>query len=256
MRLHLLVLLGASLISACATSPTGRNQLRLVSDQQMAQMGAAAFTQMKQQTPPAAPGTPASRYVECISRSITSIVAPDQQWEVQTFQDDQINAFALPGGKIGVYTGLIDKAAKTPNQLAAVIGHEIAHVLAGHSASRVSNEMAAQVGVAVLAGTTGYDPQLIGMGANLLLLMPFGRGDESEADILGLDYMARAGFDPREAVDLWVNMARAGGGSQPEFLSTHPSHETRIRDIQRRLPQVMPLYEQARANGQRPNCRP
>ena len=98
--------------------------------------------------------------------------------------------------------------------------------------------------------------KLIGMGANLLLLMPFGRGDESEADILGLDYMARAGFDPREAVDLWVNMARAGGGSQPEFLSTHPSHETRIRDIQRRLPQVMPLYEQARASGQRPNCRP
>lgn len=253
MRKTLTLMLVAALLAACATSPTGRKQLRLISSDQMEQMGTAAFAQMKQQTPPARSAL--SSYVDCVSLALTREVAPNQQWEVQTFNDDQVNAFALPGGKIGVYTGLIEKAAKNQDQLAAVVGHEIAHVRAGHSAARVSNEIAAQLGVSVLAGATGYDPQLIGMGANLLLLMPYGRADESEADILGLNYMARAGFDPRQAVDLWVNMARAGGGAPPEFLSTHPSPESRIRDIQKRLPQVMPLYEQARASGKTPNCR-
>ena len=248
-------LLTSVAIVSCATSPTGRTQLKLVSDAQMEQMGAAAFSQLKQKTPPTSNGA-VSGYVECIARAITREVAADQQWEVRTFDDDQINAFALPGGKIGVYTGLINKATENQDQLAAVVGHEVAHVLAGHSAARVSNDMAAQLGVSVLAGATGYDPQLIGMGANLLLLLPYGRGDESEADILGLNYMARAGFDPRQAVNLWVNMARASEGNKPpEFLSTHPAETTRIRDIQRELPNVMPLYEQSRAQGKRPNCR-
>lgn len=258
MKPILLALLAAalsfSLATACSTSPTGRKQLRLVSDQEVAQMGVAAFAQMKQKLPPAK-ATGAQGYVQCIAGAITHEVAPGQAWEVQVFESKDVNAFALPGGKIGVYTGLLP-VAQTQDQLAAVIGHEVAHVIAGHSAARVSNELATQLGLQVFSATTGYNPELIGLGANLLLLMPFGRADETEADVLGLDYMARAGFDPRAAVTLWQNMARASGGqAPPEFMSTHPSNETRIRDLNSRMDAVMPIYEQARAQGRRPACR-
>jgi predicted Zn-dependent protease len=243
------------LFSACSTSPTGRKQLRLVSDQEVAQMGVAAFAQMKQQLPQAkAAGS--QNFVQCIAAAITREVAPEQSWEVQVFESKDVNAFALPGGKIGVYTGLLPVAQNSQDQVAAVIGHEVAHVLAGHSAARVSNELATQLGLQVFSATTGYNPELIGLGANLLLLMPFGRADETEADVLGLEYMARAGFDPRAAVSLWQNMARAGGGqAPPEFMSTHPSNETRIRDLNSRMGAVMPIYEQARAQGRRPACK-
>ena len=245
--------LAGALATACATSPTGRSQLILVSGAQMQSMGAEAFTQMKQESK-VATGTPASRYVDCIANALVQVVAPGESWEVQTFQEDTVNAFALPGGKIGVYTGLI-KVAENQDQLAAVIGHEIAHVLANHSASRVSNQLAAQLGASVVSSATGMSPEMIGMGAQVLLLMPYGRGDESEADILGLRYMAQAGFDPSAAPALWVNMAKQSDGAPPEFLSTHPSHQTRIRDLQAVLGNVMPIYRQARAQGRAPNCR-
>ncbi len=250
----LTALLTVTITAACTTSPTGRTQLRLVGDEQLAQMGATAFAEMKQKMPTATSAS-ARGYVECVSRAITAQVPARIAWEVQTFESKEVNAFALPGGKIGVYTGLM-KVASTPDQLAAVIGHEVAHVLAGHSASRVSNEIATQFGMQIFSATTGYNPELIGVGANLLVLLPFSRGDESEADILGLDYMARAGFDPRAAITLWQNMAAASGGKSPaEFMSTHPSHDTRIRDIAAQLDRVMPLYEQARAAGRRPACK-
>lgn len=248
---------GAAIVlvaAACATSPTGRTQLMLVSGDEMNAMGAEAFEQLKENSKVMPEGSAHHRYVSCISNAITSQIAPDTDWEVRTFDEDAVNAFALPGGKIGVYRGIIE-VAETQDQLAAVIGHEIGHVLAQHSAARVSNQLATELGVAVLAGTTGTNPQLIGMGAQLLLLMPYGRRDESEADILGLDYMARSGFDPTGAPALWVNMARASEGSPPEFMSTHPSHERRIRDLQENIPKVQPLYDQARAQGRRPNCR-
>ncbi len=251
MRL-LTVVLCALLIAACATTPTGRSQLRLVSDAQMAEMGSASFATLKQQTPPARDAR-TSRYVDCVAEAITRTVAPEQRWEVQVFEDQEVNAFALPGGKIGVYTGLL-RVAANQHQLAAVIGHEIAHVLAGHSAARVSNELAAQLGVSVLGTTTGISPQLIGLGANLLLLLPYSRADETEADVLGLQYMARAGFDPREAPRLWVRMSEAGGGAPPEILSTHPSNVTRIQELEARVPQAQPLYEQARQQGRTPKC--
>jgi predicted Zn-dependent protease len=238
--------------AACATTPTGRTQLRLVSDAQMAAMGRTAFAQLEQETPPSSdPKT--SRYVGCIANAITRTVAPGQAWEVRVFDSDEVNAFALPGGKIGVYTGLL-RVAENQGQLAAVIGHEVAHVIAGHSAARVSNELAARLGIAVLGNTTGIDPQLIGLGANLLLLLPYSRADESEADVLGLRYMASAGFDPRQAPKLWVNMGRQGGGAPPELLSTHPANQTRIRALEGQLSQALPLYKQARAQGRMPRC--
>ncbi|ULQ45193.1 M48 family metallopeptidase [Flagellatimonas centrodinii] len=247
-------LITVGLVMACSTSPTGRTQLRLVGDEQLSQMGVTAFTQMKQEMPLAKSSATRS-YVDCVARAITAQVPSRVAWEVQTFESKDVNAFALPGGKIGVYTGLLE-VASTQDQLAAVIGHEVAHVLAGHSASRVSNEIATQFGMQIFSATTGYNPELVGLGANLLVLLPFSRGDESEADILGLDYMARAGFDPRAAVTLWQNMARASGGKAPaEFMSTHPSNDSRIRDITAQLGTVLPVYQQARAAGRNPGCK-
>ena len=237
---------------ACATSPTGRSQLRLVSDAQMAQMGTTAFAALQQKTPQASDAK-VSRYVGCVADAITRAVAPGQRWEVLVFESKEVNAFALPGGKIGVYTGLL-KVTENPDQLAAVIGHEVAHVIAGHSAARVSNDLAAQLGASVLGSATGIDPQLIGVGANLLVLLPYSRGDESEADALGLQYMAQAGFDPREAPKLWVNMSRQGSATPPEILSTHPSSDTRISDLESLLTLAVRLYEQVRARGRVPKC--
>lgn len=251
MRALVAVFTATLVLGACATSPTGRTQLRLVSDDQMAQMGVAAFQQLKTKTPPTR-NAKVNTYVQCVARAVTREMG-GQQWEVQVFEDKQVNAFALPGGKIGVFTGLL-KVAKNPDQLAAVIGHEVAHVVAGHSQARVSNEMAAQLGVGVLSSATGFDPQMIGLGANLLLLMPYSRGDETEADLLGMDYMAKAGFDPAQAPELWRNMAREGGGAPPEFMSTHPAPESRIRDLNARLQLAQPYYEQARAAGKKPAC--
>lgn len=253
MRAFAVALLVSLLAAACATSPTGRRQLKLVSDGEMAQMGAAAFAQMKEKTPPSKE-VKTSGYVQCVTQAVLKEMNTNIAWEVQVFDSKDVNAFALPGGKIGVYTGLL-KVAQNQDQLAAVLGHEVAHVLAGHSASRVSNEMAASLGINILSSATGYDANMIGMGANLLLLMPFGRKDESEADILGLDYMAKAGFDPRQAPELWVNMGKASGGkAPPEFMSTHPSNETRINDLNARMGTAMPLYEQAKAAGKKPRC--
>ncbi len=244
-----LAVVGA-VVTACATSPTGRRQLRLVSDNEMAQMGVTAFQDLKEKTPPTKDAK-TNRYVQCVANAITREVGG--QWEVQVFDSKQVNAFALPGGKIGVYTGLL-KVTKNQDQLAAVIGHEVSHVLAGHSAARVSNEMAAQLGVAVVSSATGLSGDMIGMGANLLLLLPYSRGDESEADVLGQQLMARAGFNPAEAPKLWENMAREAGETPPEFASTHPSPNTRIADLNKNLSKVVPLYNQARAAGKKPNC--
>jgi predicted Zn-dependent protease len=178
-------------------------------------------------------------------------------WEVQVFADDDANAFALPGGKIGVYTGLL-KVARTQDQLAAVIGHEVAHVLSRHANERVSTAYTAEAALTAV-GTSGIvSPQLMGLmglGAQVGVLLPFSRTQESEADILGLDLMARAGFDPRQSIALWQNMnASRKGGAPPEFMSTHPSDATRMSKLNARMPHAMSLYQAAQAGGRRPRC--
>lgn len=252
MRHTALALATLSLVTACATSPLGRSQLILVSGDQMNQMGIASFNDMKQKIPLSKDGK-ASAYVSCVAHAITRELGTDQKWEVQVFDDKQVNAFALPGGKIGVYTGLL-KVATTQDQLAAVIGHEVSHVIAGHSAERVSEGMATQVGVSVASAATGVNANMLGLASNVFFTLPHSRTQESEADLLGLDLMSKAGFDPRASVTLWQNMAKAGGQKPPEMLSTHPSDDTRIQQLQERIPQDLPLYEQARANGKRPRC--
>ncbi len=259
MNKFLLLLLCTSLLAACAVSPLGRKTLRFFPESEMAQMGAAAFQETKQKTPAARDGKQ-SRYVSCVADTITrELRGGSAEWEVVVFDDKAANAFALPGGKIGVYTGLLE-VARTQDQLAAVIGHEIAHVTAQHANERVSTAFAAEASLnivdSIYGGTsTGRTAMaLLGVGTQVGVLMPFGRAQESEADLLGLDYMARVGFDPREAVALWQNMAKAGGGAPPEFLSTHPSHETRIEDLHARMPEALRLFDAARVAGKKPKC--
>lgn len=254
MSRHFVYLLSAItvVVTACATSPLGRRQLKLVSDEQMNQMGIASFTDLKKKVPETKDAKVAG-YVSCVARNVTSVMGAGTAWEVRTFDDKSVNAFALPGGKIGVHTGLL-KVAQTQDQLAAVIGHEVAHVIAGHSSERVSESMATELGLTVVQASTGVNTEMLGVATNVFFLLPHSRTHESEADLLGMDYMAKAGFDPRASITLWQNMRQAGGQKPPEMLSTHPSDDTRIRQLEGRLPVAMPLYEQARAQGRKPSC--
>ena len=261
--LKLLTLSGLLLtLSSCATSPEGRKQLTLISDNEMDSMGVQSFEQIKQQTP-ATKKKNVQNYVVCIANKIIPQVkqAPDpSKWEVVVFEDEQANAFALPGYKIGVYTGLL-KYAKNQDQLAAVMGHEVAHVIAKHGNERVSNQMATKAGLtlaSLVLGATQTEGGAaivagLGLGAQYGIILPFSRGHESEADLIGLDLIASAGFDPRESVTLWKNMSQAGA-APPEFMSTHPSNETRIKQLQARIPKALPAYQSAVKNGNRANC--
>lgn len=251
-------------LNGCATSPTGRSQLLLYPESEMTQMGLTAYEQIKQETP-IAKDSATNRYVNCVAKALIKEASPRSgarsNWEVTVFKDDAANAFALPGGKIGVNTGLL-KLAKNQDQLAAVIGHEIGHVEAQHANARVSAAMATSLGLQtaqVVAGVATPEYQqlvgLLGVGAQYGILMPYNRGQESEADYLGLELMAKAGFDPRESVQLWRNMAKASPGAPPEFLSTHPASSTRIRQLEADMAAVMPLYENARRQGRIPNCK-
>jgi len=254
--------LGLSVLS-CSTSPTGRKQLLLLPPSQLDQMGAQSFAQMKSQIPQDNdPRTNA--YVKCIASALTKEIEGQtdvKEWEVVVFRDESANAFALPGGKIGVHTGIL-KVAKTADQLAAVMGHEVGHVLAQHGNERVSSTLGAQLSLAaadaILANKQNPNRRTImaalGIGAQFGVLMPYGRAQESEADMIGLEMMAKAGFNPEDSVELWRNMGAAGGGQPPEWLSTHPSHETRISNLQGKMRDVMPFYQQAKAAGKSPNC--
>ena len=256
----------AAVLAGCATSPMGRKQLILVPDGQMDSMGVQAFSQMKAQQP-IDRGKAVNAYVRCVALAVAEAAKGQTSrtaWEVVVFRDPTANAFALPGGKIGVHTGILP-VASTPGQLAAVLGHEVGHVIARHGNERVSQGFVTQYGIAALGeaisgkgaqgGNQGLAVGLLGLGAQFGVLLPFSRKHESEADLIGLGLMARAGFDPREAVALWKNMAKSGGGQPPEFMSTHPSHETRISDIEANLPPAIADYERAKAGGKHPACK-
>ncbi len=226
-------------------------------------MGRQGFAEMKKSMP-IERDQKSNEYVRCIADALLSAQWPGspsrREWEVVVFKDESANAFALPGKKIGVHTGIL-KVAKTPGQLAAVIGHEIGHVIAEHGNERVSEGMAVQLGTAAVAVAIN-DPHStnfkllmagIGLGAQFGVLLPHSRTQESEADIIGLQIMAKAGFDPRESMELWKSMAQAGGGQPPEFLSTHPSHSTRIQNLEKNIPKVLGEYEESKASA--PQCK-
>lgn len=235
--LKYLLLLSIIFIQACTTSPTGRTQLNLVSSDQMEKMGEQSFQALKEKTPPATDQSQFKR-IRCITdRLLVAMNESPSKWEVQVFKDKSPNAFALPGNKMGIHTGMIELAANNA-QLAAVIGHEIGHVLSNHGAERVSQNMATQglmaAGAIAIGVSTQKDQALLaalGLGAQFGILLPFSRKHETEADELGLKYMAKAGFDPTQAAELWKLMAKQGGGGTPEFLSTHPSPSSRIKNL-------------------------
>lgn len=252
-------LLAAALV-ACATSPTGRSQLILIPEDQMAQMGTQAFQQMRSEQRES-DNRRVKRYVQCVADAITSSLEGENagtEWEVVVFEEDSANAFALPGGKIGVHTGLLD-VAKNQHQLATVVGHEVGHVLARHGAERVSQQFAAGTAMQLVGAYVGEDSSnsskmamaLLGVGAQVGVLLPYSRIQESEADEIGLRLMAQAGFNPRQSVDLWQNMAAQGGSRPPEFLSTHPAPESRIQELQNLMPEAMKTFRQA---SNQPNC--
>lgn len=247
--------------ASCATSPTGRRQLKLFPEDQMSAMGVESFESLKQQQP-VSQNAAAVQYVTCVSKALIAELDPAWRngWEVVVFEDRSANAFALPGRKIGVHTGLLD-VARTPDQLAAVIGHEIGHVLADHGNERVSQQSALQIGmqtVAVMTDTTTATGQAtmaaLGLGSQYGVLLPFSRSHESEADAIGLDLMARAGFDPAQSVTLWENMSAAGGAQPPEWMSTHPSHGTRISALRAGVPEANIKRDAARRAGRAPRC--
>jgi predicted Zn-dependent protease len=192
------------------------------------------------------------------SNAITDQV-PDKgtTWEVVVFKDDNPNAFALPGGKMGVYTGML-KVAENQDQLAAVLGHEVGHVLAQHGNERISQQQLTNVALAAAAGSGYLDAasmQALGLGAQIGILLPYSRTHESEADVIGLDLMSEAGFDPRESVQLWKNMQKASDGAPPEFLSTHPSSSTRIDNLLGGMADALKIYNDAHAKGNKPSCK-
>jgi len=202
--------------------------------------------------------------VQCVADALVRALPPEQRqaenWQIRVFRDDSANAFALPGGYMGVNTGLLE-VARNQDQLAAVIGHEITHVLARHANERVSTQTATQLGLSVLSSAAGLEGAggqqvmgALGMGAQYGILMPFSRRHESEADTLGLRLMADAGFDPRASLALWENMSAQGGARPPAWLSSHPSHDQRTQDLQARMNDALARYERARQAGRTPDC--
>jgi predicted Zn-dependent protease len=173
--------------------------------------------------------------------------APNWEWEVNTLETKELNAYCMPGGKIMVYSGLVDQLNLTDAELAAVLGHEMAHALREHSRERISRAYAQQIalaGVGVLTGAGEGAINLANTVASVTFQLPHSREQESEADTIGMELMARAGYDPNAAVSVWKKMIAANQGGTPQFLSTHPSPQTRINDLEALVPKVMPLYKQ------------
>ena len=175
--------------------------------------------------------------------------AAQWKWEVNVIRSDQINAWCMPGGKIAVYSGLITKLGLSDDEIAAVVGHEIAHALREHARERASEQLGAQMvisGASILLGAGQAGADLGGVFYKAFFGLPNSRLHETEADRIGVEVAARAGYDPRAAITLWQKMAHASGGNGPEFLSTHPSAQSRLKDLEVYSARVMPLYEQAR----------
>lgn len=247
-------------LAACYTNPvTGRQSLVLVQPSEELALGAQSFQEIRAQEKVSNDAAMNAR-VRQVGQRIAAAVGtqmPNAQWEFVVFESDDVNAFALPGGKVGVYTGLL-KLAQSDDELAIVMGHEIGHVIARHGAERMSEQMVIQglgaLGAAYAQGR--YDPQTVqlaqtayGVGTTVLRVLPHSRQNESEADHMGLVFAAEAGYDPRAAITFWQKMSaqKTGGSSRLEaFLSTHPTDEKRIEDLRALMPQVVPIYERSK----------
>jgi predicted Zn-dependent protease len=252
-------------LAGCATTTAGgavgasRSQLMLVSSEQLEQIGAQGYTKLKAEATQQGALNKDPKLLErvqAVARRIEpqTVVfrrdAPNWKWEVNVIESDQLNAFCMPGGKIMFYSGLINQLRLTDEEIAVVMGHEISHALREHSREQVSQALAARTALDVGAAAFGLGQNtaaLANIGYEALIATHFSRTDEAEADRIGLELTARAGYNPRAGITLWQKMIKANkGGQPPEFLSSHPADETRIQEIESLLPIVMPLYEAAR----------
>ncbi len=236
---------------------------RLVPAEQVEQAAQQQYLQMRQQAASqralAPDNHPQVRRLRAIADRLIPFTyawnprAKDWKWEVNLIGSKQINAFCMPGGKIAFYTGILETLKLTDDEVAMIMGHEMAHALREHARERMGKSAvtqgAARLGGAVLAGVLGINPNLTDMAARggaSLMTLKFGREDESEADLVGLELAARAGYDPRAGISLWRKMSAASKGAPPSWLSTHPAGKDRISDIEKNLPAVEPLYERTR----------
>ncbi len=260
-NIALSVCLASSMLACTSTTHTGtvgvkRQQLMLLSRQEVEQMSAKGYRQELQKASMAGKldTNPAqlARLKRIVNRLVahTSIYRPDAvnwQWEVHTIKSNTMNAHVLPGGKIMVYTGIIDRLKLTDAEISAIIGHEMAHALREHNRERMSSRVATQMGIGILAGRFGLSQGQVkaaSIASTLGINMPHGRVQEKEADVMGLELMARAGYNPQSAITLWQKMQRANPRKIPQILNTHPNIDQRIATMQGLIPTVMPLYQQ------------
>ncbi len=250
------------LVAACATSPTGRKQLMLVSEETAISSSRQAYAQEMGKYQKEGKLVTDPRSLKRVSVITERLVAqavkmrPDSakwQWSVQVIDDPKtVNAWCMAGGRMALYTGLIMKVDPTDDELAQVMGHEIAHALANHTAERMSTAMAANAGIlaaGILSDNPGQAMAMTAAAATVAIKLPNSRTAENEADQIGIELAARAGYDPRAAVTLWQKMGKVGGSSPPEFLSTHPSDATRQQRLGALAPKMLPYYQ---AGGARP----
>lgn len=244
-------------LTGCATVPvTGRSQLRMVSTDQEMQLGLNSFEQMKKEVP-ISRDPAANALVQKVGKRIAAVAQadlPEAKWEFVVFESKEANAFCLPGGKIGVYTGILP-ITQDEEGLATVIGHEVAHASAHHGSERISQAMLLQAGEQVVgASVANFDPRLqaaaalaYGVGSQVGVVLPYSRRDESEADHIGLIYMARAGYNPEKAIEFWQRFAAAtaGEGGPPSFLRTHPVTDVRIQQIQSEMPAALAEFRKS-----------
>ncbi len=269
LRPHLAVIVGAALLATgCADTTSGsvasggksRSQLLLVSSQQVMQQSSQYYEQQNREARAKGGlivgGPEWSRVNAIMQRLVPPVVAfrPDAArwpWQLVLIDEDTLNAHVMAGGKITFYTGLIRQLRLTDDEIAAIMGHEMAHALREHTREKMSQGVAGDLALSIGGALLGVGEgvvQLAGLGKQLALDLPFSRHMESEADLYGLELAARAGYDPRAALTLWQKMAQAAGGRGPSFLSTHPAPGDRMAALQAAVPRVMPLYEAARAS--------
>jgi predicted Zn-dependent protease len=251
----------AGLVAGCETNPvTGRSQVMIVSEDQAQSASIQAYSktvsQARSQRKLDTDSARSARVQQITSRLVAQAVrvvpeSANWKWEVHVLNDPSVNAWCMPGGKMAVYTGLLQKLNPTDDELAQVLGHEISHALLQHGRERMSRAVATNAALAIGSVASGVNLSGLENVAMVALELPNSRTAETEADRLGIEIAARAGFNPNAAVSLWQKMAKAsGGGDGPEWLSTHPSDERRIANLQQLIPTMMPLYQAASRRGE------